>query len=170
VPTGLANDSDPEPVKKFLLDCANAQNLFVTYPEPDFGASSLDFEPSALISDISRGIHVTTDLRYEIFKVFKGNSIEFPFAKQDVYIKSMPGAPTAPVRWERRLFSSAENAAPRHGSQDPEPRMAEERDRRRQCSTFDQTASAATGISLQMLTREFARSSARFALSAETIS
>ncbi|MGE0183294.1 MAG: mechanosensitive ion channel family protein [Parvularculaceae bacterium] len=95
VAVGVSYDSDPELVREILLKVANDHPLIVRYPEPfvvweDFGASSLDFEVRAFLSDIGKGLQVRTDLRYAIFKAFKEKGIEIPFPQQDVYIKSAP--------------------------------------------------------------------------------
>ncbi|MEK7265947.1 MAG: mechanosensitive ion channel domain-containing protein [Pseudomonadota bacterium] len=98
VAVGVAYNSDPEQVREVLLRCANAHPQIVRYPEAfvvwsDFGASSLDFEVRAFISDIAKGMQVKTDLRFAIFKAFKEAGIEFPFPAQDVFIRSFPSDP-----------------------------------------------------------------------------
>ncbi|MCB2113735.1 MAG: mechanosensitive ion channel family protein [Parvularculaceae bacterium] len=95
VNVGVAYNSDPELVRDILTKIAMDHPLIVRYPEPfvvwnDFGASSLDFELRAYLSDIGKGLQVRTDIRFEIFKAFKENGIEIPFPQQDVYIRSAP--------------------------------------------------------------------------------
>ncbi|WP_411820426.1 mechanosensitive ion channel domain-containing protein [Hyphococcus formosus] len=95
VPVGVTYDADPEQVRDILLECAKAHPLIVAYPEPyvtwmDFGQSSLDFEIRAYLNDISKGLSVRTELRFEIFKKLKEAGIEIPFPQRDVHIKSMP--------------------------------------------------------------------------------
>ncbi|MEX6634057.1 DUF3772 domain-containing protein [Hyphococcus lacteus] len=95
VPVGVTYDADPEKVRDILLDCAKSHPLIVAYPEPyvtwmDFGASSLDFEIRAYLNDISKGLGVRTELRFEIFKKLKEAGIEIPFPQRDVHIKSVP--------------------------------------------------------------------------------
>ena len=63
VAVGVSYDSDPDLVREILLKCGNDHPLVVRYPEPfvvwmDFGASSLDFELRAFISDIAKGLQV----------------------------------------------------------------------------------------------------------------
>ncbi len=108
VPVGVSYGSDPELVREILLKCANDHPFIVRYPEPfvvwqEFGASSMDFEIRAFLSDISKGIQVRTDLRYAIFKAFKEKGIEIPFPQQDIHIKADPNfqmkpAPSRPRR------------------------------------------------------------------------
>lgn len=93
VAVGVAYDSDPELVREILLKCANDHPLVVRYPEPfvvwdDFGASSLNFEIRAFLSDIAKGLQVRTDLRFAIFKAFKEQGVEIPFPQQDIHIRS----------------------------------------------------------------------------------
>lgn len=113
VPVGVSYSSDPELVREILLKCANDHPLIVRYPEPfvvwqDFGASSLDFEIRAFLSDISKGIQVRTDLRYAIFQSFKENGIEIPFPQQEIHIKAAPDVLRArSVAAARRKVSAA---------------------------------------------------------------
>lgn len=95
VAVGVSYGSDPELVRDVLLRCANDHPQIVRYPEAfvvwhDFGASSLNFEVRAYISDIAKGLQVRTDLRFAIFKAFREAGIEFPFPAQDIFIKSLP--------------------------------------------------------------------------------
>jgi len=97
VPVGVSYGADPEQVKEILLQCANDHPSVVRYPEPfvvwqDFGASSLDFEIRAYLSDISGGLGVRTQLRFAIFKALKEAGVEIPFPQRDVHVKSWPGA------------------------------------------------------------------------------
>lgn len=108
VSVGVAYGSDPEKVREVLLKCANDHPQIVRYPEPfvvwqDFGASSLNFELRAFISDIAKGLQVRTDLRFAIYKAFRAAGIEFPFPAQDVFIRSLPNG-------VEKVFSSAAGA------------------------------------------------------------
>lgn len=103
VPVGVSYGSDPEQVKEILLKCANDHPNVVRYPEPfvvwqDFGASSLDFEIRAYLSDISNGLGVRTQLRFAIFKALKDAGVEIPFPQRDVHVKSWPDAATAAAK------------------------------------------------------------------------
>lgn len=95
IPVGVSYDADPEAVREILLDCANAHPMIVRYPEPfviwdGFGASSLDFELRAFLSDISKGLQARSELRYAIFKAFKERGVEIPYPQQDIHIRSAP--------------------------------------------------------------------------------
>lgn len=122
VPVGVSYGSDPEQVRDILLKCAHEHPQIVAFPEPfvtwmDFGASSLDFEIRAFLSDISKGLTVRTELRFAIFNAFKEAGIEIPFPQQDVYIKSLPGQTPA-------LRPSPESAKPQPPAQRPSPESA----------------------------------------------
>lgn len=121
VPVGVSYGSDPEKVREILIKVANDHPLVVRYPEPfivwnDFGASSLDFELRAFLSDIAKGLQVKTDLRFAIFKAFKENGIEIPFPQQDVYIRSAPEGFATPAVAKR----DAHGTASAHEQEDPE--------------------------------------------------
>ena len=95
IKVGVAYGSDIDEVKKILLDVAAEEESVCNDPEPrvrfrQFGASSLDFELLCWILDpVLRG-RVTDVLNSTIYKKFQEFDIEIPYAKQDVYIKSMP--------------------------------------------------------------------------------
>jgi small-conductance mechanosensitive channel len=120
VPVGVSYDSDPELVREILLECANDHPLIVRYPEPfvvwaNFGASSLDFEIRAFLSDISKGLQVRTDLRYAIHRAFKEKGIEIPFPQHDIHIKTGHEL-RAPYRRDAKPRSASE--APPHEQDD----------------------------------------------------
>ncbi len=92
---GVSYNADPELVRDILLKCANDHPLVVRYPEAfvvwqDFGASSLDFELRAYLSDISNGLKTRSDLRYAMFTALAEAGVEIPFPQQDVHVKSLP--------------------------------------------------------------------------------
>jgi small-conductance mechanosensitive channel len=124
VPVGVSYVSDPEQVREILLKCAREHPLVVAFPEPfvtwiNFGASSLDFEIRAFLNDISKGLQVRTDLRFAIFKAFKEAGVEIPFPQQDVYIKSLPGAPFEP----KQAPQEKPKAAPKPNPPSPQERV-----------------------------------------------
>lgn len=96
VTVGVSYDSDPEHVRKILLDVANNHPLVLAYPETyvlfsDFGASSLDFELRGYLADCSKSISVRSDLRFAIFSRLKEEGIELPFPQRDINIKGLEG-------------------------------------------------------------------------------
>ncbi|MCA9284459.1 MAG: mechanosensitive ion channel family protein [Phycisphaerales bacterium] len=93
VAVGVGYGSDPEQVRKILLDCAAKNESVMTFPEPqvrwmDFGDSSLDFELRAYIGNYDRALVVRSDLRFAIFRALKDAGIELPFPQRDLHIRS----------------------------------------------------------------------------------
>ena len=92
---GVAYGTDVDQIKKVLMDLASEEESVCSDPEPrvrfrQFGASSLDFELLCWIADpVLRG-RVIDILNTAIYKKFQELDIEIPYAKQDVYIKSLP--------------------------------------------------------------------------------
>ncbi|MCK5001380.1 MAG: mechanosensitive ion channel family protein [Gammaproteobacteria bacterium] len=92
---GVAYGTDIDEVKKILMDVATEEENVCIDPEPrirfrQFGASSLDFDLLCWIEDpVLRG-RVIDLLNSAVYKKFQQHEIEIPYAKQDVYIKSLP--------------------------------------------------------------------------------
>ena len=124
IAVGVAYDSDPALVRELLLKCADENPLVVRFPEPfvtweAFGASSLDFELRCFLSDIGKGLQARTELRFAIFKAFKENGIEFPYAQQDVYVRAWP-EDRKPEGVFARPAAGSNPAPPRLEPEDPE--------------------------------------------------
>ncbi len=93
VSIGVAYGSDPQQVKKILLDCADQHNEVKKHPAPfvrfnDFGDSALLFELCFWTERIMPIKDIQSDLRYIIAKQFKEHSIIIPFPQRDLHIKS----------------------------------------------------------------------------------
>lgn len=95
VGVGVSYSSDPNLVKKILLECAISHgsiNKKKPY-EPfvrliDFGDSSLDFE---LLFWSSEGFiieNIKSDLRFMILSKFRKNGVEIPFPQRDLNFKT----------------------------------------------------------------------------------
>ncbi len=81
---GVAYGTDPETVRRLLLDIANRHPLVLRYPPPDvwftnFGESSLDFELLLWFRSPSDRGTTLNSLRFEILRVFREQGIEIPF-------------------------------------------------------------------------------------------
>ncbi|MCC0016691.1 MAG: mechanosensitive ion channel family protein [Rhodobiaceae bacterium] len=92
IPIGVGYDSDPDKVRDVLLEVARDHPGILAFPEPrayflDFGASSLDFQLYAYLSDVDNSLSVSSDLRYAILKRFREEGIEIPFPQSDVHIR-----------------------------------------------------------------------------------
>jgi len=91
-----AYGSDVDQVEEVLLGCVEGADHVCDQPAPrvrfrEFGASGLVFELLAWIDEpVFRG-RVLHELNRRVYKAFIASSIEIPYAKQDVYIKEMPG-------------------------------------------------------------------------------
>ncbi|MBX9451420.1 MAG: mechanosensitive ion channel family protein [Mesorhizobium sp.] len=95
IAVGVAYQSDPRQVQQILLEIIRAQPQAMKNPEPmvvfiGFGASSLDFEVRAFLSDVTTQVGFMNEVRFQIFERFREEGIEIPFPQQDVYIKEMP--------------------------------------------------------------------------------
>lgn len=95
IPIGVAYGSDIDQVRNVLMEIAVQEANVCEDPEPrirfrKFGASSLDFELLCWVDNPEmRGI-VVDSLNSTIYKQFKHEGIEIPYAKHDVFIKEFP--------------------------------------------------------------------------------
>jgi len=91
-----AYGSDVDQVESVLLGCVENVERICSDPAPRvrfraFGSSGLAFELLAWIEEpVYRG-RVLHALNTKVYKAFNAAGIEIPYAKQDVYIKEMPG-------------------------------------------------------------------------------
>lgn len=97
IPVGVAYGSDVERVKAVLYGIAVASEQVCETPEARvrfrrFGASSLDFELLCWVEQPSQRGRVVDLLLTEINRRFGEEGLEIPFARQDVYIKEVPGS------------------------------------------------------------------------------
>jgi len=94
IPIGVSYRSDPEVVRKCLVDVASSHPGILSTPVPEallveFGDSSLNFVLRVWTHDyINKPLILQSELNYEIFKKFKELGVEIPFPQQDVHIKT----------------------------------------------------------------------------------
>jgi small-conductance mechanosensitive channel len=92
VPVGVSYGSDPEKVKALLLKVADEEDAVLKKPAPDvifteFADSSLNFHLRVwTTSHTTRPKVLTSQLYFNIFKIFKENGIEIPFPQRDLHI------------------------------------------------------------------------------------
>lgn len=96
VAVGVAYGSDIDQVRDVLMSVARESETVCDQPEPRvrfraFGASSLDFELLCWVDNPELRGRVLDALNSAVYKRFLVEGIEIPFAKQDLYIKEMPG-------------------------------------------------------------------------------
>ena len=92
---GVAYGSDVDQVSEVVQSIAKSHPSVCEQPQPmvrmrAFGASSLDFDLLVWIEDPQYKGSISHDLFVEIYKAFGRESIEIPYAKQDLYIKELP--------------------------------------------------------------------------------
>ena len=99
---GVAYGSDVDKVLQVLEQVAAETEGLCDEPAPRarfrlFGASSLDFELLAWITDPSlRGLRVH-ELNCGIYAAFAREGIQIPFPQQDVWIKELPASASEPL-------------------------------------------------------------------------
>lgn len=95
LPVGVGYNSDPEEVRKILLEAAAAHPGVLADPEPDvifvdYGDNSLDFELRVWTETYS---HIPktlkSDLYFALFKTFSEAGIELPFPQRDLHLRSV---------------------------------------------------------------------------------
>jgi small-conductance mechanosensitive channel len=94
IPVGVSYGSDPEAVKRVLLEVADEHSGVLEAPEPDvifeeFGESSLNFLLRVWTREyITRPYILRSELNFAIKKKFEEQGIEIPFPQRDLHIRS----------------------------------------------------------------------------------
>ena len=96
IPVGVAYGSDVGRVSELLTEIGEAHPETCQDPAPrarmrGFGPSSLDFELLCWIEHPEDTGRITHELLMEVYRALGREQIEIPYAKQDVFIKEMPG-------------------------------------------------------------------------------
>ena len=93
-PVGVSYESDPEFIRKLLLEVAEGNSSVLKEPPPDvlfseFGESSLNFILRVWnISHADRPGVLRSEINFAISKKFRENNIEVPFPQRDLHIRS----------------------------------------------------------------------------------
>ncbi|HXE91626.1 MAG TPA: mechanosensitive ion channel domain-containing protein [Terriglobales bacterium] len=94
VPVGVAYGSDPEQVRRALLEVAQQNPDVLRDPEPDvifteFGESALHFQLRVFTtSKVSTPPTFRSDLYFAIFRAFAEKGIHIPFPQRDLHLRS----------------------------------------------------------------------------------
>lgn len=94
VPVGVSYSSDPEEVRRILLQVATDHPDILDRPSPDvifsdFGNSSLDFELRVWTrTRIQAPKILRSEVNFRIFEAFRRHGIEIPFPQTDVHFRS----------------------------------------------------------------------------------
>lgn len=112
VPVSVAYGSDVDQVRDVLIKTPLGVANVCEHPEPliffqNFGASGLDFEVLCWIDDPALRENVVSAINFRIYKALARASIEIPYSKHDVFIKTFPGMeplePAPPPEWVASL-------------------------------------------------------------------
>lgn len=95
ISVGVAYGSDVQLVKKILLQIANDHESIMKHPAPlvlftNFGDSALEFKLIFTLNDSFIGSIPKSDLRFEVDRLFRENSISIPFPQRDIHIIQKP--------------------------------------------------------------------------------
>lgn len=94
IPVGVSYKSDPETVKKLLMEVAKSHAGILKDPAPDvllneYGESSIKFTLRVWTSEYITQPHVLkSELYYSAFKKFKEHGVEIPFPQRDIHVKN----------------------------------------------------------------------------------
>ena len=116
LPVGVAYGTDPERVKRLLLEVAAEHPKVLRDPAPEiffaaFGDNSLNFELGVWTVEMtSKPRRFRSELNYAVERKLRQNQIEFPFPQRDLHLRSgslvvrTPGSPP--------ILVSVQEAAP----------------------------------------------------------
>jgi small-conductance mechanosensitive channel len=96
---GVSYSTDIPLAMELITKAAESSTRIYKFRQPkaqltDFGNSSIDLRVVFWIKDPEFGVdNIKSEIRLEIWKLFKEHKIEIPFPQNDVYIKSMPDNP-----------------------------------------------------------------------------
>jgi len=94
IPVGVSYKSDPELVKKILMEVAKENDGVLKDPVPDvlldeYGDSSINFILRVWTSTyITQPLVLKSQLYFSAFKKFKEHGVEIPFPQRDIHVKN----------------------------------------------------------------------------------
>ena len=93
LPVSVAYSSDPESVRKTLLEIVGSHKGVLKDPPPDillheFGESSLNFIARVwTVNYVDRPGVLRSEINYEIHRVFQERGIQVPFPQQEIFLR-----------------------------------------------------------------------------------
>lgn len=96
VPVGVAYGTDIELAERLLLEAAKQTKRVLNTPSPSvwlhaFGSDAIEFEAQLWIEDPEEGIgNVRSDFLKVLWRLFRENGVEVPFAQRDVNLRDTP--------------------------------------------------------------------------------
>jgi small-conductance mechanosensitive channel len=93
-PIGVAYGTDPELVKKLLIDVAYSHSGVLKEPPADvlldsFGDNAINFVLRVwTVTYLDRPNVLKSEIYYAVVKIFKEHGIEIPFPQRDIHIRS----------------------------------------------------------------------------------
>ncbi|MEO0533859.1 MAG: mechanosensitive ion channel domain-containing protein [Cyanobacteria bacterium P01_A01_bin.123] len=93
IPVGVAYGSDPDQVRKVLLEAGRKHAKVLSTPSPlvlfsGFGDSSLDFQLLVWIAEPGKQLIIRSDLYFMIEARLSEHDIEIPFPQRDLHVRS----------------------------------------------------------------------------------
>ncbi len=90
VEVGVAYESDALKARDILNEIARSHPLIVQTPPPSaflvrFGDSALEFQLSCIITDVTQGLSIKSDLHYAIIEKFRAAGIVIPYPQREVH-------------------------------------------------------------------------------------
>jgi small-conductance mechanosensitive channel len=107
LPVGVAYGTDPEKLRRLLLEVAREHSSVLTEKPPEvffsgFGDSSLNFELAVWTAEMTfKPRRFRSELYYAIEKKLRENGIEIPFPQRDLHLRSGNFVVPAPPPVER---------------------------------------------------------------------
>jgi small-conductance mechanosensitive channel len=96
IKVGVSYDSDPHQVLELLKEYVTDNDLLLQWPKPkivfmDFADSALIFDLRFFIHDIQEVNEIQTQVRLDIWDLFKAHDIEISYPQRDIHIRSAAG-------------------------------------------------------------------------------
>lgn len=102
IPMGIAYNADPQRAKEIIREVALAVDGVMADPAPQvliraFGESAIDLELRVWIAEARQRRRIGDEITDQVKTAFDKAGVEIPYAKRDLYIRSMPAEPPKPL-------------------------------------------------------------------------